>query len=588
MYNKGIAKLWLHISNGGFYMKKKIFSIAAIISAFSITGHSAFAATRYAADDLVNLGRALLGEIEFSEGQDVNGDNVINVFDIIKMRESFMNTGEFEEQTIAISRNNTKYIGRNIYDENNITWLIHSGSAVEFNVNAKSAEISINGDSNIKNGDNYRPRYAVIVDDEIILDDLLSEKEKTVTLFEGSTSRNAVVKVIHLSEANNGAVGVSSIKVDSDAAVPVTPTAKKELSIEFIGDSITCAYGVEGENQYEGFKTSTENFMKSYAYLTAKQLDADYSAVSYSGHGIVSGYSSSGDAETGSLVPDYYDYVGKNGSYKIPWDFSAQENDVVVINLGTNDNTYCSKDYEVRGEEYAEKYAEFLAHVHEMNPEAYIICTVGTMGCSEMYPYIEKAVAAFKAETGYERILSYLSQTQSQADGYGSDWHPSPVTQQNSAYVLADKICQALGMESSQIGLNVAADAEYSSTYDNGANMSAYFSNWDHSYHITTVTGGSNKEDIQAFVSGIDIKKSGNYRLSFKIEAGSGTEIPFVIRSKSTGDIIFEDTFVGKGEKTLFEKEFESPVTADSELVFMLGGTDNLRMSLYDVKVVKY
>ena len=45
---------------------------------------------------------------------------------------------------------------------------------------------------------------------------------------------------------------------------------KKKLSIEIIGDSITAAYGVEGLNQYENFKTTTENFSKYYAYLTVK------------------------------------------------------------------------------------------------------------------------------------------------------------------------------------------------------------------------------------------------------------------------------------------------------------------------------
>ena len=376
--------------------------------------------------------------------------------------------------------------------------------------------------------------------------------------------------------------------MDSDSPVPVAPTAAKKLSIEFIGDSITCAYGVEGKDQYEGFKTSTENFMKSYAYLTARQLEADYSAVSYSGHGIISGYSSSGDAETESLVPDYYDYVGKIGSYKVPWDFDSHKYDVVVINLGTNDNTYVSVDMDERGPEFVEGYEKFLAQVHEKNPDAYIICTLGTMGCTEEYPLIEEAVKNFKKSSGYDRVMSYQAFTHTQADGMGSDWHPSEKTQQNSAYVLADKICQALGMESDQIGIDVAADAEYSTVSGDGAMISDYFSDWDKSYHITTVTGGTKKESIQSFVSGIGLKKGGKYRLSFQIDTADGAEIPFVIRSKTTGEIIYEDVFTGKGTKTPFETEFESSLTADSEIVFSMGGTDSLRLSLYELKLVKF
>lgn len=114
-------------------------------------------------------------------------------------------------------------------------------------------------------------------------------------------------------------------------------------------------------------------------------------------------------------------------------------NDVVVINLGTNDSSYIKGDTE-RSETYAEQYAEFLKTVRSCNPDAYIICTLGTMGGEELYPYIQKAIEQFQSETGDERITSYLSTVQDfNADGVGSDWHPSAKTQQKSAYVLADQ-----------------------------------------------------------------------------------------------------------------------------------------------------
>lgn len=569
-------------------MKKLIASTVAVLSATAIAGMNAFAAGEYNARDLKELSRAILGETEIIAEHDVDGDGRVDVFDMIAMRKTFLGTGEFLEQTINVSEN-VKYIGRSIYDtESNITWLVQSGSAIEFTVTGKSAEITINGDKSIENDEKYRPRYAIIVDDEIIVDELLSVSEKTVELFSGVESRTAMVKVIHLSEANNGAVGVSSVKVNSDAPVPVIPTADKDLQIEFIGDSITCAYGVEGKDQYEGFMTSTENFMKSYAYLTAKQLDADYSAVCYSGHGIISGYSQNGDRETESLVPDYYDYVGKLGSYKVAWDFERNEKDVVVINLGTNDNTYVSKDIETRGTEFVEEYIKFLNHIHEKNPSAYIICTLGTMGCTELYPYIEQAVEAFKKESGYDRIMCYQSATHTQSDGMGSDWHPSEKTQQNSAYVLADKICQALGIESHQIGIDVASEAEYSLQKDDNTMVSDYFSDWDKSYHITTVTGGESKESVQAVVSGIGMRQNGKYRLSFQIETADGVKIPFCIRNSTTGEVIFEDEFTGTGTKSAYETEFTDKITdCNAEIVFSMGGTDSSRLSLYELKLVK-
>ena len=184
-------------------MKKRITTAAAVISAFALAGTTVYAASKFTANDLKDLSNSLLGVSDVKEGQDLTGDNVVNVYDIIKMRESFIaGTGEFAEQVIGITDSNTKYIGRNIYDDNKITWLVQSGSAVEFTVNAKSAEITINGDGHTESDEKYRPRYAVIVDDEIILDELLSVKEKTVKLFEGTAARSATVKVIHLHEVS--------------------------------------------------------------------------------------------------------------------------------------------------------------------------------------------------------------------------------------------------------------------------------------------------------------------------------------------------------------------------------------------------
>ena len=41
---------------------------------------------------------------------------------------------------------------------------------------------------------------------------------------------------------------------------------------------------------------------------------------------------------------------------------------------------------------YRTEYAKFLAQVRKCNPDAHIICTLGTMGATELYPYLEGAV----------------------------------------------------------------------------------------------------------------------------------------------------------------------------------------------------
>lgn len=576
-------------------IKRKVSSAAAAVAAVSMLSSSVNAAFdpdkngKTDSADLKHLIDVFYGEKAVSAGDDINEDGKLNVLDVIFLKNELLtkdtDIGVKKDASYRAVSENVKITGRT-YDDGDVTWLVQSGSAVEFELTASEASVTLAGDSAIEAEEKYRPRYAVFVDDELVEDALMSVPEKKITILKESSQKTVNVKIIHLSEANNGAVGVKTIDVSSSAKTPLVPAAKKDLCIEFIGDSITCAYGVEGKSNYDPFMTSTENFMKSYAYLTAQKLGADYSAVSYSGHGIISGYTSTDEKETGSLVPDYYENVGKPADYAKPWDFENHHNDVVVINLGTNDDTYVSKDYENRSGEFTEAYTEFLKTVRKNNPDAYIICTVGTMGCEEMYPAIEKAVGNFKKDSD-DRIMSYLSAVQNPANGYGSDWHPSEITQQMSAYVLADKICTVLGMESDKIGLDAAADGKYDANInkDAGANASTYLG-YDKSFWVNMVGGGTEKSDVQILVSGLDLT-SGTYRLKFDITAGKDVEVPVSVQSAS-GKKYFEGKVSAGSEKTEYEETFSVKENdKDGRLVLDVGGTDYYNVTLANVSLVK-
>jgi len=597
-YNKNVILFvnyeTILLKKGEFLMKfKKFIAFSASLSA-AITllcNQTALASNNsYTSQSLKRLGDVVLGNAAAEASDDLNNDGSIDSFDLCLMRrEVAAHVGEEVTASYPAEDTYVKLVGRNMVSSG-VTWLVQSGSAVEFKVTGKSASVDLVGDSSINNDADYRSRYAVIVDGEIIADNVMNEREENVVLFEGDVQRTADVKIIHLSEANNGAVGVKNITVTSSALSPIVPLPKKELSIEFIGDSITCAYGVEGKSSYESFKTTTENFMKSYAYLTAQKLDAEYSAVSYSGHGIISGYTNDGEKNTDSLVPDCYGLVGKLDDYAVSWDFSQQNHDVVVINLGTNDSSYVSSDVEQRGPEFLDGYVNFLNVVREKNPESYIICTLGTMGGEEVYDIIEQAVENYKSESGDQRVMSYKSAVQNPADGIGSDWHPSEITQQNSAYVLADKICQALGMESDQIGLDVAADAEYSLNIDpdKGGNA-AHYIGYDKSFWINMVTGGSSPDAIEALISGINLKSGGSYRLEFDCTSAAEREMPIEIRSQSDNSLVlFSDSVDARSDEFHYSKEVTIDNNCDdAEIVFGLGGNDYYNVTLKNIKLVK-
>ncbi|MBO7640043.1 MAG: SGNH/GDSL hydrolase family protein [Treponema sp.] len=216
------------------------------------------------------------------------------------------------------------------------------------------------------------------------------------------------------------------------------------MLIELIGDSITCGYGVEGKSAEEPFTTQTENALKAYAWLTAQNLDADCTLTSFSGFGIVSGWTDSGDLNSIQLVPKHY------GKFAFSWnskrfqnverDFSGRKAQIVVINLGTNDDSY-TRDIEERQAQYASEYVKFIKEVRAKNPDAHLILCLGIMlGGIRLLPWMDKAAADYRAETGDERISTLHFTPQTPEEGFGSDYHPSQATQIRSARELSDFI----------------------------------------------------------------------------------------------------------------------------------------------------
>ena len=536
--------------------------------------------------DVLHLQNVILGIEEPEKADDINADGKVDVCDLCMLKEKKQSSEEFKKMIFNASSENVKTTGRYLY-KNDVNWLVQSGSAVSFSVTGKSASVTLAGDSSIENGEDYRPRYAVLVDGEIIADNVMSDAEKEIKLFDEKVSRTAEVKIIHLSEAMNGAVGVKNITVETDKTTPVLPAAKKKLNIEFIGDSITCAYGVEGKSSSESFKTTTENFMKSYAYLAAEKLDADYSAVSYSGHGVLSGFTTSGDINKDSIVPDYYTKVGKLPDYNVEWDFESAQSDVVVINLGTNDSSYVSKEPETRSVEFVDAYVDFLGKIREKNPDAHIICTVGTMG-GDMYPYLEEAVKKYSEKTGDSKVTSYESKTQNFADGVGSDWHPSETTQKKNAYVLADKICEVLGIESDKVGLDVTADSEYKLNMPEGkGGNAAFYVGYDKSFWINMVTGGNTPDAIEAEIADITLNKGGTYRLEFDCTSTYDGKLPVMIKG-SDGTVYFSDKFEAVADKThyLAEINIEND-DKKASIIYQLGGKDSYNVTFSNISLTK-
>lgn len=355
-----------------------------------------------------------------------------------------------EGTTAVLTADTAKLVGRT-YLNDDVLWAAFSGAGAEFIYTGKKLDITIVGDgaSTVGNADNYA-RVAVYVDGERVIDDMLDEKEKTYTAFESDSEKSVDVQIIKLSECAMSTIGIKPIKLGEGEKIE--PAKAKDLKIEFIGDSITCGYGVDDPDKEHHFKTSTEDVTKAYAYKTAQALDADYSMVSISGYGIISGYTDSGKKPE-QTIPQYYDKLGF--SYNkfadslevagLEWNFDNYKPDIVVINLGTNDMSYAKN--EMTQAEFEEGYIEFLKQVRSHNPDSYIFCTYGVMG-NTLIRNIKNVCDKYSEETGDNKVTFFTLPMQDEnKNGIVADWHPSEATHEICAQRAVKTIKETLGIE---------------------------------------------------------------------------------------------------------------------------------------------
>lgn len=334
------------------------------------------------------------------------------------------------------TEDNIKAIGRTYYDEG-VRYLSHSGSGVEFRFKGDYAVINIIADAVETQYPSHHARFAIYKNGQLIIDETLSTPEKSYRIDTDSDRQETVIKIIKLSEAKYSALGVGKIGVFSDRKI--MPTEDKELKIEFIGDSITCGYGVDEEDPNGYFSCASENFTKTYAYITSQNLNADYSVVAFSGYGVVSGFTSNGVRNEQATVEQYYDKSAfLSYGREMPWYFPDFESDIVVINLGTNDASYCSKSYQ-RRQMFVGEYVSLLRTVREYNPDAYILCILGDMN-NHLYSSIEQAVEQYKTETFDYDVEAMTVQYRMDINDIVIDGHPGYMSNLYAAGILSEKI----------------------------------------------------------------------------------------------------------------------------------------------------
>ncbi len=156
-----------------------------------------------------------------------------------------------------IAGNTVRVFGR-AAEDGGMLWLMSSLSEIGFEVSgAAEVKLALKADDTVSDPTrlDLRPRYAVHVDGERVLDTRMTEDTETVTVLQDAARGTHTVRLVKLSECTQSLMAVRGIITDGTVA----PLPEAGRRIEFIGDSITCGYGVEESDPEKGFTTATEN-----------------------------------------------------------------------------------------------------------------------------------------------------------------------------------------------------------------------------------------------------------------------------------------------------------------------------------------
>lgn len=351
-------------------------------------------------------------------------------------------------------------------DHNNVRYFDYSASGFSFTMTGKRAVATILSDAD-KWEEIYRGVLGVILTHPSentatnktlpaeIKKIRLDQNKNQITLFESEKEETVTIKVIRLSEAIYGYSGLEQLEVDG-TVLPAENTVQKQSfqnpKIEVIGDSITCGYGIEGECGKDVFTTMQERPDLAYAYLTMQNLNANFHLVSRSGIGLISCYA---DPETFQvpnlsepLMSQVWPYTDRFLSERLGlepevWDASKFQPDLVILHLGTNDQSWV-RGLEDRRQSFINLYEQMLEAIHRRSPNAKILGCLGAMGqdlCTAAQEAITRFSKTFPAVP--VKFVTFPMQDE-QNDGIGTDWHPSAKTHKKMADQLTAAINEIL------------------------------------------------------------------------------------------------------------------------------------------------
>lgn len=302
--------------------------------------------------------------------------------------------------------------------------VVNDGITCDFTASGIEFYAYVDGEISISLECSAETYFTVFVDGERYRDRYKAEAGFNTITFDTYVKGFHEIKFYKQTEPQHSTATLNSIEFYGEL---VCPAPNKDILIEFIGDSITCGYGnlwtpSAAHSSGESGTPLYEDGTQAYSFLTAQALEADHSIVSFSGIGLDKGYSSIN-------MQQFYTKDSYMRSPAKDYEPEARTPDIVVINLGTNDNSQGSSESQMKAnvrtliETVRENYGE----------DTPIIWAHNMMGACRF----EWTSEVLESLGGEENGIYSIQLTQNNQGGNG---HPSLAAHEAAAKTLAEYI----------------------------------------------------------------------------------------------------------------------------------------------------
>ena len=219
-------------------------------------------------------------------------------------------------------------------------------------------------------------------------------------------------------------VGLESVYVDGGDVLEWDWVDNRK-KVEFIGDSITCGYGIHSPLPEDNYTLWDEDGEASYAGVMARAMNWNARWIAASGYGMYVNYENVEEEN----VPKLYPYVNWFLDKELKIDPKGFEPEIIFINLGTNDSGHLDKPGVL--DTFKDRYVEFVKLLREYHPDAKIVCLMGTL-CGFVFPYIEEVIDRLRSE-GYDDIYGFETPYHDVEHDGVADGHPTAITHRKDA-----------------------------------------------------------------------------------------------------------------------------------------------------------